>query len=91
MCENGGTCTKYGNYSFCNCRTGTSGSYCGIVDACRNISFCGEASFLDTECYFDQSIGKAACRCKNSDQVYLKEKMLCQSKLSIFIELVCNR
>ncbi|XP_035229120.1 neurogenic locus notch homolog protein 1-like isoform X1 [Stegodyphus dumicola] len=40
-CENGGKCTGNGNFKYCECLRGTTGSLCSEITDCNKADFCG--------------------------------------------------
>ncbi|GFY77782.1 hypothetical protein TNIN_455051 [Trichonephila inaurata madagascariensis] len=79
-CYHAGKCvTKENDIKECECRNGTSGPLCKVVDECVDKSSkCGSGK--DVHCVFDIVSEKAVCKCDDSSKKFDTITKTCRGK-----------
>ncbi|XP_054719350.1 protein crumbs-like [Uloborus diversus] len=79
LCQNGGTCNVDEDSPFCECKPGTSGDLCSVVDECEEDSeFCGSGD--DVTCKYDSTKEKAYCHCTVDSKQFDTNAKVCKQK-----------
>ncbi|XP_035218224.1 tenascin-like [Stegodyphus dumicola] len=71
-CQNGGKCEE----QVCNCKDGTSGSFCETLDECKSYGDCGDHESVI--CIYDQNTTKTTCACKNKALAFDNKQKICR-------------
>ena len=75
-CKNGAECKERDTGDFCECKKGTSGHRCEIIDECESLK-CKKSISV---CSYNSILEEAFCKCKKNNAVYDPKNKKCDGK-----------